>query len=278
MKDKRKTVLRLVLPAAAMFLVWSLYASRCQPEVTEYTVSSPRLPEAFDGYRIVQLSDLHAREFGEGNRDLVEQVRALAPDLIALTGDYIESEADIPITQSLVAQLTDIAPVYFSSGNHDWASGAAPELREAVEDAGGVWLSNESREVSRDGASILVAGVEDPNSYADMVRPDELLGRIDGDHPGSFILLLGHRNDWVTRYPDLPADVILCGHGHGGIIRLPAVGGLLGTDHRLFPEYDAGLFFSDRYVMVVSRGLGNNFWIPRLWNRPEIVCLTLRSE
>ena len=189
MKDKRKTVLRLVLPAAAMFLVWSLYASRCLPEVTEYTVSSPRLPEAFDGYRIVQLSDLHAREFGEGNRDLVEQVRALAPDLIALTGDYIESEADIPITQSLVAQLTDIAPVYFSSGNHDWASGAAPELREAVEDAGGVWLSNESREVSRDGASILVAGVEDPNSYADMVRPDELLGRIDGDHPGSFILL-----------------------------------------------------------------------------------------
>lgn len=264
--------------AVAVFALWSLYASRYLPEVTAYTLTCPRLPAGFDGLRIVQLSDLHAAQFGEDNRDLVDQVRSLSPDLIALTGDYIESEADIPITETLVAQLADIAPVYLSSGNHDWASGAALELRRAVEAAGGVWLGNDYETLELGGDTILIAGVEDPNSYADMIRPDALVDSIRQNDPDTFLLLLGHRNDWVTRYPTLDADVILCGHGHGGIVRLPGVGGLLGTDHRLFPRYDAGVFASGSYQMVVSRGLGNNFWVPRLWNRPEIVCLILRSE
>lgn len=252
-----------------------LYASRCCPEVTEYALTCERLPEAFDGYRIVQLSDLHAARFGPDNRRLVELTAAQAPDMIALTGDLIETEADIPVVRRLVEQLVPLAPVYVCSGNHDWAGGGAPALRQAVEAAGACWLGEDWVTLDRDGASIVIAGVEDPNSYADLITPDVFLEQTAQSRPDTFTILLGHRNDWPVKYPDLPVDLILSGHGHGGIVRLPFVGGLLGTDHQFFPEYGAGLYPSGRYVMAVSRGLGSTGPIPRLFNRPEVLCLTL---
>lgn len=273
MKRKKRWLAVLVL---AICLGAVLYSSKYQLEVTEYTLSSAKLPTAFDGYRIVQLSDLHAMEFGKNNTQLINAVQKLSPDLIALTGDFIESPEDIPITAHLVNALTGIAPVYFCSGNHDWASGAAPELRQAIEAAGGVYLGECCETVTQDGQSIVIAGVEDPNSYADLMHPDEFMDTVVQMYPDAFTVLLGHRNDWVQRYPELPADIILSGHGHGGVIRLPWVGGLLGTDHKFFPEYDAGLYPSNHYIMVVSRGLGSFDRLPRFLNRPEILCLTLR--
>lgn len=273
---KRSKWLRVLL-ILALCLFWLLYSSKYRLEITEYTLSSAKLPEVFDGYRIVQLSDLHTMEFGKNNIRLIETVRDLSPDIIALTGDYIESDADIPNTAHLVKSLTEIAPVYFCSGNHDWASGAALELRNAIEDAGGIYLGNSFDLQERDSQIVLIAGVEDPNSYADLTPPDEFLNDVAETYPDTFTVLLGHRNDWVEKYPDLQADIILSGHGHGGVIRLPLIGGLLNTNHQLFPEYDAGLYPSGHYVMVVSRGLGNSYHIPRVLNRPEILCLTLLS-
>lgn len=236
------------------------------------------LPDAFDGFTIVQLSDLHASEYGQNNSTLVEKVAALSPDLIALTGDYIESAEEVPVTETLIRQLTDIAPVYFTSGNHDWASGAIKELKEAVTDSGGVYLSNERVVLEQGGQQIILAGVEDPNGRADMIRPDALLTQISAESPDSFIILQAHRNDFVTKYPSLPCDLILTGHGHGGVIRLPFVGGIIGTDLKLFPAYDAGLFQSGRYTMVVSRGLGDAPLLPRFLNNPEIVSITLHKK
>ncbi len=110
-----------------------------------------------------------------------------------------------------------------------------------------------------------------------MIRPDELVDIINKDFPDSFVVLLGHRNYWITKYPELKVDIIFCGHSHGGIIRIPGVGGLLGTSGELLPRYDAGLFESGRYVMIVSRGLGNSISVPRFANTPEIVTLTLNK-
>ena len=273
MKVKKRWLLILSLTICLGVI---LYSSKYSLDVTEYTLSSAKLPDAFDGYRIVQLSDLHAMEFGKENARLIRAVQTLSPDLIALTGDFIECAEDIPITEHLVSALADIAPVYFCSGNHDWASGAATDLRQAIEGAGGVYLGECCETITLDGQSIVIAGVEDPNSYADLIHPDEFLDAVVREHPDAFTILLGHRNDWVQQYPELPADVILSGHGHGGIIRLPWIGGLLGTDHKFFPEYDAGLYPSNHYVMVVSRGLGSFDRLPRFLNRPEILCLTLR--
>jgi len=119
--------------------------------------------------------------------------------------------------------------------------------------------------------------VEDPNGYADQITPDALMVQANIDHPGSYILLLAHRNDFPARYPDLQCDVVFTGHGHGGVIRLPGIGGLVGTNLRLFPEYDAGVFPSGRYDMVVSRGLGDAPLLPRFLNNPEIVVVSLQK-
>lgn len=267
-------ILLFLLIICAVLLADSKYRLQC----TEYSISAANLPEGFDGYKIVQLSDLHMAQFGENNCRLVETVAKLHPDLIALTGDYIEAEEDIPVTETLVRQLVEIAPVYFTSGNHDWASGAIDQLRQAVTDCGATYLSNEYLELEQNGDTILLAGVEDPNGHADMIKPDELLQQINMEFPASFIVLLAHRNDFVTKYPDLQCDLVFTGHGHGGVIQLPLIGGVLGTERNLFPEYDAGLFPSGRYTMVVSRGLGDAPMFPRLLNNPEIVSVTLHKK
>ncbi len=217
-------------------------------------------------------------EFGRDNQRLVKRVAALEPDLIALTGDYIEEAEDIAVVEALVKQLSEIAPVYYTSGNHDWASKAIKQLEETIEENGGSYLGNEHLLLERNGASIVLAGVEDPNGRADMPKPDALLEDIAAEHPDQYTVLLAHRNDFPVRYPDLPCDVVFTGHGHGGVIRLPIIGGLVGTDLKLFPTYDAGLFESGRYTMVVSRGLGGFPFYPRLLNNPEIVCVTLRTK
>lgn len=255
-----------------------LLDSNLRLTVTQYTVSSPMLPAGFQDYRIVQLSDLHTMEFGPNNKRLVKKVADLDPHMIALTGDYIESAADLPVVAALVSQLSDIAPVYYSSGNHDWASGAIPQLRETIEEHRGTYLSGRHQILERSGDSMVLIGLEDPNSRADLPTPDKVLEDVAARFPNACTVVLAHRNDFPEKYPDLPCDVILSGHGHGGLIRLPFVGGLIGTEMNLFPTYDAGVFPSGRYQMVVSRGLGGAPFYPRLLNNPEIVLVTLEQK
>ncbi|MDD6077978.1 MAG: metallophosphoesterase [Clostridiales bacterium] len=271
-----RIALAVLLMLAALFAL--LFADSANRLVTtDYTVTSARLPADFDGFRIVQLSDLHAAEFGKDNARLVRAVAAAQPDLIVLTGDFIEAEDQIPVTLALARQLVPLAPVYFVSGNHDWASHAIHALFDGLADAGVTCLRNEFVTLQRGAGSIVLAGVDDPNGLADMLKPDEVAAAVQAEHPGAFTVLLGHRNYWVEEYPTLPVDVILCGHAHGGVVRLPGVGGLIGTDRTLFPDYTAGMFASGQYQMIVSRGLGQIAQLPRLLNNPEIVCLTLRT-
>lgn len=271
-----RIALAVLLMLAALFAL--LFADSANRLVTtDYTVTSARLPADFDGFRIVQLSDLHAAEFGKDNARLVRAVAAAQPDLIVLTGDFIEAEDQIPVTLVLARQLVPLAPVYFVSGNHDWASHAISALFDGLADAGVTCLRNEFVTLQRGAGSIVLAGVDDPNGLADMLKPDEVAAAVQAEHPGAFTVLLGHRNYWVEEYPTLPVDVILCGHAHGGVVRLPGVGGLIGTDRTLFPDYTAGMFASGQYQMIVSRGLGQIAQLPRLLNNPEIVCLTLRT-
>ena len=271
-----RIALAVLLMLAALFAL--LFADSANRLVTtDYTVTSARLPADFDGFRIVQLSDLHAAEFGKDNARLVLAVAAAQPDLIVLTGDFIEAEDQIPVTLALARQLVPLAPVYFVSGNHDWASHAISALFDGLADAGVTCLRNEFVTLQRGAGSIVLAGVDDPNGLADMLKPDEVAAAVQAEHPGAFTVLLGHRNYWVEEYPTLPVDVILCGHAHGGVVRLPGVGGLIGTDRTLFPDYTAGMFASGQYQMIVSRGLGQIAQLPRLLNNPEIVCLTLRT-
>ncbi len=279
--DRKPHTLRAALLAVLCLTgLFSLafYDSGHRLVTTEYAVASARLPAAFDGLRIVQLSDLHAASFGRDNARLVKTVAAAQPDLIVLTGDFIETADEIGVSETLTRQLAQLAPVYFVSGNHDWASHAAGDLFAALESAGATCLRNEAVTLTRGAQQLLLVGVEDPNSFADLATPDEVVAQAQAAHPGLFTILIGHRNYWVTEYPALPVDVILCGHSHGGIIWLPGVGGLISEDRTLFPVYDAGRYDCGSYAMIVSRGLGQARQFPRLFNNPEVVCVVLRAE
>lgn len=267
-------IILALIAAAAAFLIKD---SRDDLEISRYEVKSQKLPESFDGFKIVQLSDLHGAEFGEDGMELVEKVKELEPDIIALTGDFVTDEGDLAAVEKLAARLVKLCPVYFISGNHEFGSGLAVKVRNILERAGVKYLSNEYLTISRGEDEILLGGVEDPLAYADMLSPDELAQKMNDAAPDAFKILLGHRNYWMTEYPELPVDLIFCGHAHGGLIRIPGVGGLIGTDRRLFPDFDAGQFNNERYTLIVSRGLGNSVSIPRIFNRPEIVCVELSS-
>lgn len=267
-------IILALIAAAAAFLIKN---SRDDLEISRYEVKSQKLPESFDGFKIVQLSDLHGAEFGEDGMGLVEKVKELEPDIIALTGDFVTDEGDLAAVEKLAARLTELCPVYFISGNHEFGSGLAVKVRNILERAGVKYLSNEYLTISRGEDEILLGGVEDPLAYADMLSPDELAQKMNDAAPDAFKILLGHRNYWMTEYPELPVDLIFCGHAHGGLIRIPGVGGLIGTDRRLFPDFDAGEYNNGRYTLIVSRGLGNSVPIPRVFNRPEIVCVELSS-
>lgn len=265
-------IILALIAAAAAFLIKD---SRDDLEISRYEVKSQKLPESFDGFKIVQLSDLHGAEFGEDGMGLVEKVKELEPDIIALTGDFVTDEGDLAAVEKLAARLVKLCPVYFVSGNHEFGSGLAVKVRNILERAGVKYLSNEYLTINRGDDEILLGGVEDPLAYADMLSPDELAQKMNDAAPDAFKILLGHRNYWMTEYPELPVDLIFCGHAHGGLIRIPGVGGLIGTDRRLFPDFDAGQFNNGRYTLIVSRGLGNSVPIPRIFNRPEIVCVEL---
>lgn len=267
-------IILALIAAAAAFLIKD---SRDDLEISRYEVKSQKLPESFDGFKIVQLSDLHGAEFGEDGMELVEKVKELEPDIIALTGDFVTDEGDLAAVEKLAARLVKLCPVYFISGNHEFGSGLAVKVRNILERAGVKYLSNEYLTISRGEDGILLGGVEDPLAYADMLSPDELAQKMNDVAPDAFKILLGHRNYWMTEYPELPVDLIFCGHAHGGLIRIPGVGGLIGTDRRLFPDFDAGEYNNGRYTLIVSRGLGNSVSIPRIFNRPEIVCVELSS-
>lgn len=272
---RRRVKKKWLIPVSIAVVIGAIIIdSALRLVTTEYDMFSDRLPQNFSGFRILQLSDLHGRSFGRDNGRLVKAVKAAEPDIIVLTGDFIEGTKELPVVETLCSRLTEIAPVYFVSGNHDWASGEINALRTLLEDCGVKYLSNDYVELLRGGESIILAGVEDPNSRKDMMKPEELVDIINKTHSEKFVVLLAHRNDYPDKYPALKVDIIISGHGHGGLVRIPGVGGLFGANAELFPKYDSGVFKSGRYGMVVSRGLAP-MTIPRIFNNPEIVVVNL---
>lgn len=278
-RRRPRRLLKLILFCAfcAGFFWWSNHTLQTE----RFTFSSPRLPEGFDGCVIVQLSDLHGAEFGEGNKDLTGRVRELEPDYIFLTGDLQDRYRQTPRSYStdLGRTLSEIAPTYFVTGNHEWAFRDVRELKRELEEAGVTVLTNEYVPLTRNGERILLAGIDDPNGFADQKTPEELAEELRRAEPDAFWVLLAHRNNYFEKeYSRLGADLVVSGHGHGGLIRLPFTDGLVSVERSLFPSYTAGFYRANGEDLFVSRGLGNSGRTFRLFNRPEIAVLTLKRQ
>lgn len=273
--------LRLLLALALVLLAGGLFfydqQNRIQTETI--TAASDRLPAGFDGYRIVQISDLHGKEFGEDNHILLEKTAELEPDLIAITGDVIDDPDQMGILEPLARGLAAIAPTFYVTGNHEWAIREAATVKSLMEEYGVTVLSNEYLKLERGGDTIVLAGIDDPNGPYDQKTPEELSGEIHAALGDPYVLLLAHRNEYYQVYGQCGFDLTLCGHVHGGLIRLPFTDGLVdNTRRRFFPTHTAGLYPLDGGgTLMVSRGLGNGGISFRLFNRPHLPVIVLKA-
>lgn len=288
MAMQRKPRLIRLLLLLIFIMAAALWWGNSSIETDTFAFSSARLPDSFDGARIVQLSDLHGRFFGKNNVRLCAAVEAARPDCILITGDLVDRATADPVdyAASVGAALSAIAPTYYVTGNHEWGHGPAvvEQLKAALRENGVTVLSNEVYPWTRGGDTILLAGVDDPNGYADQKTPAQLAADICAEYGAPFWLLLAHRNNVFNGgYCRLNADLTLCGHAHGGVWRLPFTDGLIDTAFTLFPSFTNGFYrCTDGNCagaeVFVSRGLGNSpRFVPRIFNRPQVAVITLKK-
>jgi len=269
-------ILVLAVLAAAIFLRWS----NTSLQVTAFDPAFSDLPDGFDGCRIVVVSDFHGAAFGKNNEDLFKTIAEQEPEYIFCLGDLEDRYrgSSEGYAESVAIGLSAIAPTYYVTGNHEWALGHVPELKERLSNHGITVLSNQFLKLERNGDTLVLAGIDDPNGFADQKTPETVAADVYTAHGNPFWLLMAHRNDrFVEQYSLLGADLVLSGHGHGGIIRLPFTDGLLSTNRTFFPSYTAGLYEEHGSCLFVTRGLGNSGPSFRVFNRPEVALLTLHK-
>lgn len=272
-KKKMKLLFIIVfsLAAVSIFLWWQANGLG----ITYIEHSSWRLPIEFDGFRIAQVSDLHNKTFGKGNSSLLALLSREAPDIIVITGDLVDRRRpDINAAMEFIYGAVAIAPVYYVSGNHEERLENHNEIYGKLVNAGVHVLENTGANILRGERSISIAGVFDSDSDTVISRRIEtVMG-----NPDDFTILLCHRPNYMEIFKRYSLDLVFCGHAHGGQFRVPFVGGLFAPDQGLFPQYTSGAYTEGETTMIVSRGLGNSVVPIRLFNRPDVVMATLRSE
>lgn len=265
----RKNVLILCVIVILLYIISGFY----NPLVlTRYDYTSSKVPEGFDGYRIVHISDFHCKEFGDGESDLIAMIRNAEPDLILFTGDSIDDEHSLDNYRDLITGIYDVAPIYYVNGNHEYdASAPLAEMKELNEKYQVHDLNDVSVVVEHNGDSILLSGLD----FRLTMRG--LRNNIDYANTTMFNILLYHGTDKFDGIAPYNYDLVLSGHTHGGIVCLPFIGGIISNQKELFPKYDSGVYTSGLSTMISSRGLGDAS-IPRFHNPREVICITLHHS
>ena len=279
-KHLKLCVISSIFFALLVYLIWGNTALT----VSNIKISSSRIPIAFSGFRIAQVSDLHNAEFGKGNRKLLELLSESKPDIIAITGDLVDAgHTDIGVALDFAKEAVKIAPVYYVTGNHEASLSQYDELKIELKTIGVIVLEDEAVQLKHDTEEITLIGLSDP----DFTIKGDIFGEVPAmvstklnnlaDDENSYTILLSHRPELFESYVHCNIDLVLSGHAHGGQFRLPFIGGLIAPNQGLFPQYDAGLYTSGSTNMIVSRGLGNSIIPIRFNNRPEVVVIELLS-
>lgn len=239
------------------------------------------LPRGFDGFKIVQISDLHNKMFGSNQKRLVAKIKRAQPDVIFITGDMVDSRNyDANPALILIDEIIDIAPVYYVTGNHEFKLVEFSFLMKEIEKRGVNILRNSSEILEIDGDELRIIGVDDPTNLGDMFDEGKNLAAsidiaIGENEEGYFDILLSHRPEYFPIYAEYQMDLTFSGHAHGGQFRLPLIGGVIAPNQGLFPKYTSEVYTEGDSKMVVSRGLGNSIIPQRIFNRPELVVVTL---
>lgn len=249
-------------------------------------IRDEKIPAAFDGFVLCQVSDVHNEARGEGNAALLRALREAAPDLICITGDFLDSRrTDLDFALELAGQLAEIAPAVYVTGNHEARLKDLSALEAGLAARGVRVLRDGWMPLARGGEEIALLGLDDPGFSAGedwtlaegldqtQARLSALLAQA-GDR---FSLVLSHRPELLPAYAEAGADLVLSGHAHGGQVRLPGIGGLFAPGQGILPRLTSGVYARGETRLVVSRGLGNSAFPLRVFNPPEIVTVTLRA-
>ncbi len=265
---KRRIILLIVLLVLLVFAI----IGDLNLGVSFYNYESSKLPSEFDGYRIVQISDFHNSNFGPSGKAVADKTRELDPDIIVITGDFIDSRnTNMAKAIECARLLCEIAPVYYINGNHECRF----DIDEQIEFY---------RDLQSAGVVVLIDSVRtlyspsSEDSYINLIGLDDFNRNMlqELDIPDSFNLVLAHKPQYIDEYAAGGADLVLSGHAHGGQFRLPFINvGFVAPDQGFFPKYTSGIYEYEDATMVVSRGIGNSALPVRIFNNPEIVVVDL---
>ncbi len=286
LKKRTIMILFIILITTIIVALIYFYIDTNKLETTEYQIYSERLPNSFDGFRIMFLSDLHEAEFGKNQTILLEKVKNSEPDIIVVGGDIFSAlPENFEKIECLFKQLSKLAPTYYTPGNHESHEGAYYEMLKVISDIDIKILFNQSQTISIGEQSIDIFGLRDPGFAPDIKinKPRDIakreLAKLIPEKPEKFSVLVSHRPDYIEFYGESGVDVVLTGHAHGGQIRLPFLGAVIAPGQGLFPKLTQGVHYSDETAVVISRGLGVSELLPlRTFNRPELVLVVLRHE
>ncbi len=278
--NKKIAVICAVLLFIALTAVF-LYCQNNRIETTCFTVKSQKLPESFDGFRIVHVSDLHNKSFGKDNAVLLNKIENEKPDVIFITGDIVDSRhTDFDVSLRFAGQCVKIAPTYYVSGNHEHRFENAGEMFEALKNVGVTVLEDEKAEIRRGGDTITLYGLsakQKDGFLGDYAFQISALCEEKSNH--AFSILLAHYPQYLYAYAQAGFDLVFSGHAHGGQFRIPFTNqGLFAPEQGFFPQYTGGEYIENDTVMILSRGLGNSLVPLRLFDRPQLICVTLKGE
>lgn len=288
-------MIKIILIIVAVFIVYCLIEMIRELRdfrVTKYRICSQKLNGIKREKKIIFLSDLHNRMYGEENERLLESIRNQHPDLILMGGDMLVRKDGnfYDKTVHFLAKLPGICPVYCANGNHEQKLKELPdkyeqsyeEYKKALTASGIHMLENASETVKLDEVPVKLSGLEIPlGAYARFGKKElslkEITDRI-GEHGDDYQILLAHHPGYMKEYLAYGADLILGGHYHGCLVQLPGIGGVISTNFTLFPKYSGGIYQEGEQTAVVSRGLGTHSVPLRLWNWPELIVLELSGN
>lgn len=288
-------MIKIILIIVAVFIVYCLIEMIRELRdfrVTKYRICSQKLNGIKREKKIIFLSDLHNRMYGEENERLLESIRNQHPDLILIGGDMLvrKDGNSYDKTVHFLAKLPGICPVYCANGNHEQKLKELPdkyeqsyeEYKKALTASGIHMLENASETVKLDEVPVKLSGLEIPlGAYARFGKKElslkEITDRI-GEHGDDYQILLAHHPGYMKEYLAYGADLILGGHYHGCVVQFPWIGGVISTNFTLFPKYSGGIYQEGEQTAVVSRGLGTHSVPLRLWNWPELIVLELSGN
>ncbi len=270
-----------LLAAAAGAAV--IYGSDSTLEITDYTICNSKIPRELDNLKIAHLSDIHSRIPSK----LIPTLSKQCPDIICITGDLAHDNGAFEPLVELVGELSSLASLFIISGNHDIWRGDYEQFVRACRQKGAHWLRNESTAFEKNGKKIYISGIDDPfSTLRDKIEKSIEKNLTQLTPMDGFNMLLFHRANLLDTICGKGYDLILSGHMHGGQIRIPHLGGVVCPKSNLndyknrpfFPKYSGGQYTLGECTAIVSRGIGNTAPLPRLYNRPEICMITLKTK